>query len=112
MKTFALFLCLIATTADAAPLYLTCEGKRSNLLKPSEAKQQISQSIRIEEQNLWFEGSKTSIHADGGDTLSFSGGGIIGTLNRITGRVEVSNQISFSVTTMFEGVCHKTEKLF
>ena len=28
MKTFALLLCLIATTADTAPLYLKCDGKQ------------------------------------------------------------------------------------
>jgi hypothetical protein len=50
MKTFALFLCLIATTADAAPLYLKCEGKEYSR-DPSDAKP-VAYSIQIDGTNV------------------------------------------------------------
>ena len=113
MKTFALFLCLIATTADAAPLYLTCEGKLFEVWHPSEA-ELVTYSIRIDGTNVTVEGGDPAqIDRDDGDVLAFAGGVISnGTINRITGRVEVRSRLSEKYHTVFQGVCHKTEKRF
>ena len=92
MKTFALLLYLIATTADAAPLYLKCEGKGFDVRHPSEA-EPVTQSIRIDGTNVWVEGGDpVQIYSDDGDTWVFGntvGKPLWGTINRITGRVEI-----------------------
>ena len=98
MKTFALFLCLIATTADAAPLYLKCEGKEYSR-DPSDA-HPVTYSIKIDGTNVAVEGGDPEpiYSTEGGDTWFF--GGVTGrvyyaTINRITGQVD----ITFSIKT-------------
>ena len=54
MKTIAVFLCLIATTADAAPLYLKCDGKEYSREDPSDAKA-VTYSIKIDGTNVSVE---------------------------------------------------------
>jgi hypothetical protein len=121
MKTFAVLLCLIATTADAAPLYLKCDGKGYDVRDPSGA-ERVTQSIKIDGTNVWFEsGDPFPIYSDNGDDLvsfgsEMAGKVTYGTLNRITGHVEITFEFGVKgkrgLTTRFEGVCHKTEKLF
>jgi hypothetical protein len=70
MKTFALFLCLIATTADAAPVYLKCDGKQYGL-DPSDAKP-VTYSIKIDGKNVMREGGDPMpIYTDDGDVWTF-----------------------------------------
>jgi hypothetical protein len=125
VKTFVVLLCLIATTADAAPLYLKCDGKhytmgihRTDEEDRSDA-MQITQSIRIDGTNVWVEGGydPVQIFHDDGDTWQFGntvGQPLYGTLNRITGSVHIMfwDPLKRSHHGVFEGVCHKTEKLF
>jgi hypothetical protein len=89
-----LLLCFIATTAHAAPLYLKCEGKGYDIRCPSEA-EFVTQSIKVDGTNVWFEGGDpVPIYLDDGDVWTFGSPGVMGriwhgTLNRITGRIEV-----------------------
>ena len=120
MKTFALFLCLTATTADAAPLYLKCEGKEYRD-DPSDAKP-VTISIKIDGTNVWVEDGLPSVHyGDDGDIWTFGNETTTtethGSLNRISGHVKISfaaipKKVGQSLDRNFEGVCHKTEKLF
>jgi hypothetical protein len=122
MKTFAVFLCLIATTANAAPLYLRCDGKGYDPRDPSDSDAElVTQSIKIDGTSVTFEGDYLMpILSDDGDVLTFgsetSTKVSYGTLNRITGRVEITFEFVVNgkrlLPSRFEGVCHKTEKLF
>jgi hypothetical protein len=98
MKTFAVFLCLIATTADAAPLHLTCKGKEYDVRYPSDS-EPVTYSIKIDGTNVGVEGGDpVQIYSDDGDTWAFGntvGQPLHGTINRITGHV----QITFSMRT-------------
>jgi hypothetical protein len=120
MKTFAVFLCLIATTADAAPLYPTCEGKGYDVRDSSDA-EPVTQSIKVDGTNVWVEGDYLMpILSDDGDVWTFGSETTTrvtyGTLNRITGHVEISFSIKLKngrfLDSHFEGVCRKAEKLF
>ena len=116
MKTFAVFLCLIATTADAAPLYLKCEGKEYSR-DPSDS-EPVTYSIKIDGTNVTFEGGDPMpiYTTNGGDTWLFgslTGRVYYATINRITSHVTFSLRTPKKIyMTAFEGVCHKTEKLF
>jgi hypothetical protein len=120
VKTFALLLCLIATTADAAPLYLKCDGEEHTVGDRSTATQ-VTYSIKIDGTNVWFEGGDPfPILSDDGDVLTFGSetraSDVYGTINRITGHVEITFSLKLKKGQIydwkFEGVCHKTEKLF
>ena len=127
MKTFALFLCLIATTADAEPLYLKCEGGPPSqgaihsvrIDEPAEQGSQVEvdgypAGHLLGSKDIWGFGVKGNAVAHVVDH---------GEINRITGYAI----IFFSAVTPpygslygrkpdpnehFEGVCHKTERLF
>jgi hypothetical protein len=113
-----ILLAAASTSASAAPLYLKCEGKVYGE-DPSHA-ERVTQSIRIDGTNVWFEGVLASIISDDGDVWTFGSGTTtrvtVESLNRITGQVEISFLIKLkngrSLGSHFEGVCHKTEKLF
>ena len=60
----------IATTADAAPVYLKCEGKEYRD-DPSDAKP-VTISIKIDGTNVWVEDGLPSVHyGDDGDIWTF-----------------------------------------
>jgi hypothetical protein len=121
MKAFALFLCLIATTAaaDAEPLHLKCDGKEYR--DPSDAKL-VTYSIKIDARNVALEGGDPMhIYTDDGDILTFGKKTtttvLHGAINSITGHVTISfaaipKNVGQFYDWDFEGVCHKTEKRF
>jgi hypothetical protein len=119
MKTFAVFLCLIATTADAAPLYLECEGIRVQHGQPGAWP--VTYSLKIDGATVTLDGTVMSIHGDrNGDVWAFGDDqDWVGTFNHITGRIEATFSLSLeivpgkaAVRTQFEGVCRKTTKRF
>ena len=70
---------------------------------------------------MWVEGDYLRpILSDDGDVWTFGSETTTrvtyGTLNRITGHVEISSSIKLKngrfLDSHFEGVCHKAEKLF
>jgi hypothetical protein len=116
MKTFVVLLCFIATTAHAAPLYLKCEGKLFHTRYYPSGTEWTTQSIKIDGTTVTVEGGKpVEIYSDDGDVWTFgnpAGSPFGGSINRIIGRAEITFSITESDNTWFEGVCHKTEKLF
>ena len=86
MKTFALLLCLIATTADTAPLYLKCDGKQYS--RDPRTQNWLRIPIKIDGTTVWVEDGLTpvQIYIDDGDTWAFGnnvGQPLRATINRI-----------------------------
>jgi hypothetical protein len=119
MKTLAALLYLIATTANAAPLYLKCEGKEGDPPSGREGKP-AAHSVKIDDAAPAF--SQVMIDAypagqftdgDNGVIWTFGGGAkavvSYGEINRVSGETEIRFTIPFS---RFTGVCRKAEKLF
>jgi hypothetical protein len=127
--SLAAMLCVVATAADAEPLYLKCEGKEGHVPEPAKHSVTLDDPDPLEH----FPGNPRScspswpcyhrpgyrVTVDGyparqitesrdGDIGYFDIDGIVkGQIDRITGRAEMT----FSTTqSRFEGVCRKAEK--
>jgi hypothetical protein len=110
MRTFILFLLLIASAA-AAPLYLRCDGEWVEQAKTEPA----AISITIDGTYAKVEDlAPVLIYSNDEDVWTFGNPASevrYGQINRITGQVtiditEAKHQLSF------DGVCRKAEKLF
>jgi hypothetical protein len=126
MKTLVMFL-LMTMTAHAEPLYLKCTGEKFIVTSPRRGPAAISVIIDSDGLNVRIEGEDWLLipllppnllppkHDEADEIIHFSKPDKLGReshpfgrINRITGQIYVH----YGGGNVFEGVCHKTEKLF
>jgi hypothetical protein len=117
MRTFIMFL-LLTASAHAAPLYLSCKGEAhedvgSTIGQPEQA----TISITVDGTNVKVEDlAPVQIYSNDEDVWTFgnpAGLGVsYGQINRITGQAHIMISITKSISSWFDGVCRKSEKLF
>ena len=113
MKTFVMLL-LLTASAHAAPLYLSCRGeaRMGTVGEPEPA----TISITIDGTNVKVEDlAPVKIFSKDEDVWTFGSGGVgvwYGEINRITGQAQIMISVNKSINSFFDGVCHKSEKLF
>jgi hypothetical protein len=113
MKTFFMLL-LLTATAHATPLYLSCRGeaRMGTVAEPEPA----TISITIDGTNVKVEDlASVKIYSNDEDVWTFGGGGVgvwYGQISRITGQAQIMISVNKSINSFFDGVCHKSERLF
>jgi hypothetical protein len=106
---------LLTTSAHAAPLHLSCRGEGHVGQGPPEP---ATISITVDGTNVKVEDfDPVQIYSNDEDIWTFGEPGRLGRvswgqINRITGQVQFMSKVTASINTYFDGVCHKSEKLF
>jgi hypothetical protein len=119
MRTFLMFL-LLTTGAHAAPLHLSCKGDGYIYRENREpAREPATISITVDGTNVKVEDlAPVQIYSNDEDVWTFGDPGFRvgwvswGQINRITGQAQIMIKVTTSMSSRFDGVCHKTEKLF
>jgi hypothetical protein len=102
----------LLTAAEAAPLYLRCDGKVSVTNEP------ITYNVKIDGKEVTIENyPPVPVDDDLDEVLSFGlkwGYAPFGYINRYTGHATIAFDTpgTFKTPRPFEGVCRKAEKLF
>ena len=98
------------------PLHLKCEGEWRSLQLNQQPEPAIT-SVTVDGANITVENFAPVPISSDDDVWTFGGDkrakvGPSGQINRITGQALIVMQFPESILLLFEGVCHKTERLF